>query len=362
MKPLNPFSFWPNYASAIRGFGGSDSGPDPSYCFHTLYQEFKPGSVTFHVHLRNANASNGELELRVNGYRPDSGMDAILVAGARLSLEDVHGDLEVPLRVAVLPGVSYAIFCRYTEPSDLTVESIEVAAEESDDDDADTYSSDLLEQTQFGTVDLDTPSHLLALEEPLIDFPRSQPFTLSQLKDGAFWNDAPACITSVQDPLDRWRHAFAFQALQVYGFAKHGSCGLLLTDNLPELATLVTEHGCLVVTQGEERLPGPFDFVIGHMQPREDQKAIDLTHDMLRGMKAVRRGGMGIFLLEHDASDIGFGRDDQNSSLPGRQSLQQIALRMIGHGCEVAQLSFPNQRRSRAVLDGPLPFGFIVQR
>jgi hypothetical protein len=363
MKVLNPFSFWPNYASAIRGFGGSDSGPDPSYCFHTLYQEFTPGSVIFHVRFVDARASCGEVELRINGYRPNSGMDAILVAGARVSLEGVSEDMEIPLRVAVLPGVSYAIFCRYTEPSDLAVASIEIAAEEFEDDHADTYVTDDLEQTLFGNRRDASISSIMVADEPQIDFPRSQPFTDTQLSKGRFWNEAPVAIAALSDPADRWRHAFAYQALQSYGFLVHGSCGVIPRD-LARLTDLIAEQGALAAVQDDGALKGPFDFMIAALPARQEVTSASLSSDILQVIRPVRRNGMIVIFFDYDAFSSGLEDiAEQGGRLPGRHMLQQIALKIIGHGCDVAQLCVPLQGSDmpsgeRAVS----PFALLIRR
>lgn len=364
MKVLNPFSFWPNYASAIRGFGGSDNGPDPSYCFHTLYQEFTPGSVIFHVRLINARATYGEIELRINGYRPHSGMDAILVAGARISLEDVAGDIEIPLRVAVLPGVSYAIFCRYIDPSDLNVDGIEIKAEEFEDDDADTYASEDIEPTRFGNHNMVSVSSIFIADEPEIDFPRSQPFTDVQLRKGRFWSEAPAAIVALTDPANKWRHAIAYKALQGYGFLAHGACGVISQD-FEALPDVVSAHGVLAFVQ-DDTAPrkGPFDFMIVTLPSGTNARAASLSNAILNAIRPIRRNGMIAIFFDYDASSSGFEDiAEPAGGLPGRHMLQQIVLKIIGHGCDVAQLCVPlDCSDMRAAESGACPFVMLISR
>ncbi|GLV28232.1 hypothetical protein TomTYG75_07550 [Sphingobium sp. TomTYG75] len=363
MRVLNPFSFWPNYASAIRGFGGSDNGPDPSYCFHTLYQEFAPGSVVFHVRLVNARATCGEIELRINGYRPNSGMDAILVAGARISLEDVAGDIEIPLRVAVLPGVSYAIFCRYTEPSDLNVEGIKIEVEEFEDDDADTYASEDLEHTRFGNRNTVSASSIIVADEPEIDFPCSQPFTKGQLRKGRFWSEAPAAIAALTDPVDKWRHAIAYKALQSYGFLAHGACGAISQD-FERLTDVVAAHGVLASVQDGAMVKGPFDFMIATLPSRMDTESVTLPNAILNAIRPVRRNGMIAVFFDYDVSSSGFEDiAEQAGRLPGRHMLQQAALKIIGHGCDVAQLRVPLGGSGMLAANSTArPFAMLISR
>ncbi len=362
LKTLDPFSFWPTYRSALQGLGGEASGPDPSYCFHTVYQEFKPGSVTFHMKLVRARASSGELEFRVNAYRPESGMDAILVASLRVALEGVDGDLDVPVRVAVLPGVTYAVFCRHTEPSDLVVDHIEITAEEAEDEDLETYASEHQGSSRFGARGVDEPSLMLSLGDPKLEQPRSQPFTPGQLAMDRLRSSLPQSLIDVSPPEERWRLAFAFQTLRSYGFLEHGACGLLaLAEDLP-LSTVLAEQGCLVAIEAGPPLQGPFDFVVRDLAMGEVSTGQDLAHRVLVGLKPLLAGGIGIFFFDFDMDGPGSRHRENMEGTPvtDRQELQRTVLRLIGHGCDVAQILLPD-RVSKAA-GTTTTFGLIVRR
>src|SRR3954449_4167496 len=102
-REIEPFSFFLQHASAIPGLGGPNPGPDPNYCFHTPYHEYLPGIVIFRATLLEARASHGELALRVHAFRPESGQNASLVAGARMPLDQLGGEsLDVAVRFAAL--------------------------------------------------------------------------------------------------------------------------------------------------------------------------------------------------------------------------------------------------------------------
>lgn len=356
MKTLDPFSFWPNYSSAMPGFGGPDSSPDPFYCFHTTYHEFQPGLVSFNVQISGARASKGELEFRVNGYRADSGMDAVLVAGARVSLESVQDEVNVPLNIAALPSVTYAIFCRYTEPSDLSIEGIVITADEAGDDDLSAYASHHVGTTNYGTPRLDQQSILVASGEPSLTFPCSQPMTAAQLDDDDFWTSAPVTLTAIEDPAERWRNAYVYQALKIYGFLTHGATGIITTGQEGPLCPLIAQHGCLIGTLEPGQPAGPIDFAIG-MHTTLDQETLDLASHILRSIRTVSHGGIGIFTFTYLPRKL----HDEAAILPDQQMIQRAALRIIGHGCDVAQLRFPEQDRSESTAHGPVPFGLIVR-
>lgn len=356
MKTLDPFSFWPNYSSAMPGFGGLDSSPDPFYCFHTTYHEFKPGLVSLNVQLSGTRASKGELEFRVNGYRADAGMDAILVAGARVSLENVEDEIDVLLNVAALPGVTYAIFCRHTEPSDLSIEDIVITAEETGDDDLSAYVTHHVGTSRYGTPRIDQLSTLVGDSEPSLTFPCSQPMTISQMDDDGFWAGAPPALAALHDPADRWRNAFVYQTMRIFGFLAHGATGLLTTERESPLSALLLEKGCLVGTLEPGQAAGPIDFVI-EMRVSFDHESVDLANHVLRAIRTVSRGGLGIFTFNYLRRDY----EDLSATIPTQQMIQRATLRIIGHGCDVAQLRFPMDNRQEDPLGGQTPFGLIVR-
>lgn len=362
VKFLDPFSFWPSYRSALQGLGGDAAGPDPSYCFHTVYQEFRPGSVTFRMVLVGARATSGELEFRINAYRPESGMDAILVASVRASLEAVEQNLEVPVRIAALPGVTYAVFCRHTEPSDLVVERIDISVEESEDDDVETYASEHLGRSRFGIEGDETPSLMVTVGEPVLAFPRSQPFTHAQLAAGDAGQSLPAEILKIDEVHDRWRAAFAYQAIRSYGFLEHGACGLLALDRPVPLSDVLAKSGCLIALDEVPSLRGPFDFVTRDLSGTDVTSDQALAHAILVALKPLFAGGLGIFFFHYrPEEDSATGTDEGGQTLPDRQCLQRTVLRLIGHGCGVGQLCLPDAQLRPPGVAG-VPFAMIVRR
>jgi SAM-dependent methyltransferase len=64
-KTLDPFGYWPEKASAIKGLGGTAPGDPGSYAFHTHYTVCGPAEVRFDVCISDLQAAGGRLVLRV---------------------------------------------------------------------------------------------------------------------------------------------------------------------------------------------------------------------------------------------------------------------------------------------------------
>lgn len=363
LRVLEPFGFWPKYSSALQGYGGNDSSPDPYYCFHTPYSEFTPGSLLFRAQLIGARATCGELALRVHGWRADGSMDAVLVGGLRIPLEDLDGDPEFIVRVASLPGVLYAFFARYTEPSDLRIDDLILTVQELADENTDTYSTQDLPATAFHASGLSQPSHLTLLNEPSLRAPLSQPLTQAQLADSSFWRDVPQELHDIADPLDRWRIAYAWQALVGYSVATAGANGLTLAAFDNPLATLLQKSGALVVEEDPGSTAVKYDFLaqIFRRAPFIDSAA--LIQHILTSMTLLLRGGIGIFVFDADLGGrpVPIAAMPPGPFIPSEQDIHRVALKIIGHGSDIAQIAWPLDRDGPAILK-PTPFGLIVRR
>lgn len=362
-RVLEPFGFWPKYSSALWGYGGSESSPDPYYCFHTPYSEFAPGNLLFRAKLVGARATCGELALRVHGWRADGTMDAVLVGGMRIPLEEMDGDPEFTVRVASLPGVLYAFFARYTEPSDLRIDDLILTVEELPDENTDTYANENLPATAFHTAAVQQPSHLTLLSEPTLRVPLSQPMTKSQLDDASFWRELPGELGTIADRWDRWRIAYVWQALVEYGVAAAGANGLIRTDIANPLATLLQKRGALVIEEVAGAAAVKYDFLaeIYRLAPFTD--SITFSQHILTSMTALLRGGIGVFVFDAHLGGLPVPVSDaaQDVYIPHEQDIHRAALKIIGHSSDVAQITWPIDRDGPAV-PKPAPFGLIVRR
>ncbi len=363
LRVLEPFGFWPKYSSALQGYGGDDSSPDPYYCFHTPYSEFTPGSLLFRAKLMGARATCGELALRVHGWRADGSMDAVLVGGMRIPLDEMDGDPEFTVRVASLPGVLYAFFARYTEPSDLRIDDLILTVEELADEDTDTYATQDLPATAFHASALRQPSHLTLLHEPSLRAPLSQPLTQPQLADSNFWRNAPQEVCNIADSRDRWRIAYVWQALIGYGVAAAGANGHIRAAFDNPLATLLQRTGALVIEEASGATAVKYDFLaqIYHLAPVSDSAA--LIQHILTSMTSLLRGGIGVFVFDANLGGlpVPLAPISQDPYVPSEQDIHRIALKIIGHGSDIAQIAWPLDRDGPSV-PNPTPFGLIVRR
>lgn len=361
IRIIEPFSFWPKHASALNGFGGEEPSPDAFYCFHTPYHEFKPGILLYHVRFSGAKASVGEMALRVHAYRPDTDMNAVLVAGARAPLEGLDGDdFEMTVRVLALPGVVYAIYGRFSEPSDLDVGSVEIAAEEIGGGDFEAYFSADVGRCLFAS-ELETPSHLLGTDEPSFADPTSQPCTIQQLESRECEELWAECADEAADPVARWRSAFSLQVLSVYGLMQPGASGAILAPEPTPLPRILSERNCLVHPFTSETLIGHFDFIVSIGLLNQATDSANLLHLVLDTLKHVLRGGLAIFIFDFEPAADAM-RAENAPFLPTVQDIQRLALQVIGHGSDVAQLRFGGLLSGDIASAAPTPFGLIMRR
>lgn len=338
MRKLEPFSFFVGHASAIEGFGGPEPSPDPRYCFHTNYQSLPPGRAKFHATMHGASATTGELNLRVMSFQP--GSDASMVTSAKLILEDmVDAHVVRTLRFTAVEGVEYALYGYFTDSSDLVAESLDIELEEADDPDLRISRSH--RRSKFAGAHAPQEAHrLFSAGEPSLAAPTCQPFTRRQADAIAADPDRWMAQISLDDALDRWRVAAPLQALSAAGLLQPGARGVVINAPHDHLAEAVEQHGCLVhslaapepddIAQLDETWTD-CDFAIGHEAPSDaEDPAMDL---LVQLMDRLANGGLAIGLIDIHEGETAAGF---------RNRMQRIALRLIGRGHNVAQLSFPD--------------------
>jgi len=388
-REVEPFSFFSQHASAIPGLGGDERSPNPDYCFHTPYHEYRPGVVIFTVNLAEARASYGELALRVHAFRPDSGENATLVAGNRMPLDGVNvPTLEISVRFSAVPGVLYALFGYFSEPANLRAAGLTIIAEERGNDNPADFVSAETTRSLFEGNAIDDASRVIADGPPHFFLPLSQPMTAGQLASAEYRDSWPEVGTGA-DPAIRWRQAYALQAVQAYGMLQQGTSGLLVaSEDMPIGRVLRSYGGSLTewrILPGEstidevmgmdlslpsgspvniERLTGQFDFLIALTKAnwfRSKDQFLTFVTSMLRH---VLRGGLAVFLFDHvNTQDSRQGRPGGSPDFPAyRTDIQQLAIRIIAHGSSVAQLKFADPTDSDEAKGVSRPFGFIVRR
>lgn len=362
VRTIEPFGFWPQYASAMGGLGGDRGGPDPYYCFHTPYLEYQPGALVFRLRLIGAQATQGELALRVHAWKADGSIDAVLVGGMSVALDGLSGDHEYAVRVASLPGVIYAFFGRYSQPSDLTIDDLLLTAEEFADEDVNTYVSGDLDPTAFGVSDYSAPSLLTLISQPTLRAPLSQAYSDDQLVDAALHCTLPDAILALEDDHARWREAYAWQILSCYRMAEPGASGYMRVGKGSPLRGLLEQQGVLTTDTLVQGIVGCHDFLVD-MKPFEwGGGAADPSKAVLEKLTALRKGGLGIFVFTAQiggAATVSVKPPAGDSDfIANEQDIQRLALKVIGHGSDIAQIVWPRDRDLSPIG----PFGFLVRR
>lgn len=353
MRTLDPFGYFFDHASAIAGLGGDKSSPDPRYCFHTHYEEVRPGPALFRLALEGVRASVGELTVRVHAYRPEGGGDAVLVAGSKLDFADRSGeDLTLSVRFRAVRDVHYAFYGYFTEAADLTVASVAVTLEELEEAgggqvfEEDVATSALAARAVGASASQSSAlvfGHTASLEVPV-----SQDCTLRQLRSREF-DAGPGVEPTGDDTLRLWSEIVCRQALIAYGAALPTMRGLVIGGNSPLLTAFCEDRGMVLgVTdwrpeQGPDVLAadGYFDFLVSLL----DIAAIDGSEARYETLVALLSrllvGGLGLVCLRYlpDAAILSTTTMGEASGIT-RNEIGQWVLRLIGAGFSAAPLAF----------------------
>ncbi len=365
MRQLEPFSYFADYASAVSGFGGSEPAPDNRYCLHTQYQPLRPGRAAFRLTITGARATKGELSLRVHAYKPSSSGDAVLAGGGRIRLDELKSDtIDKIIRFAAAPGVHYALYGYFSEPTDLVAELMVVAIEEHDGEEANTEVQEIRRSVLADAAPaIDRSNRLCTGNAPSVALPVSQPCTADQLAARTFGQIWPEIPSFADAPSMRWQLVMPLQALENFGLIAPGSHGLLVDPPHDSLATTLRQRNCIL----EEFSAHPDGKQEG-FGPLPEHGASD--HDFAIGFEPIALAIAGSFresMPERLLSHLMKGGVAITTFIPGenvdansfRNRLQQIALRLVGLEHDVAQLCFPRQAEGNWA---SAPFIFIVRK
>ncbi|MGF7153892.1 hypothetical protein [Novosphingobium gossypii] len=370
-RVVEPFVYFREHASAIPGLGGRSRSPNPNYCFHTNYFEYLSGVVVFHVFIRNARATRGEMEIRVHGYRPDNpDLGIKLVTGARIPLAEIdENTLTVQLRISAIPGVHYALFAHYTDPADLQASAIDIEAEEWGGETAEDYNEGVAPDSVLGMLAPEAAGSLVARRQATLTMPGSQPCTQAQLDSDIFRTSWPQ-VGPAADALSRWRQVYALEMLRHFGFLNGGGSVLLLGEAPAAFEDALHAQDCLIALRSPAEVANPdlalkgagyFDIVVcldvsSHCRSRED-----IATFIKLALRRLMRGGMAVLIFDYTDLPMAGGSDDDAPVLK-REHIEQIALRVIGHGSTLVQLAFPSGTKSDILPADRVAFGFAVRR
>lgn len=362
MREIDPFAFFYNHASAIRGLGGDARSPDPRYCFHTPYVEVRPGMAWFELSLSGVRASRGELALRVHAFRPESGENASLAAAGRLNVwvEDKQ-DLQVKVRFAALRDVKYAFYGHFLEDGDIFADGVAVALVEPEGEEAiyiEPPRSVLIVHDEKRDV---RPANALIHAGPVqLNVPVSQDCSRSQLAE---IGEASAG----GEAFGRWSEAVCLAAMRAYGVSGTALEGQVVGPVTPAFWQELVAARFALRPMDEQPLgedAGVFsDFLLWPTGPSTDPDPVARWEKVKAWLARLKIGGLAVIHLRYRYIP---GPLHASSATDGeyltRNEIGKWALRLIGEGFSVAPLAFLPSTDLILDEDGLAAFNLIVRR
>lgn len=350
MRAINPFSYFVDHASQLRGFGGERPSPDPQYCFHTRYEAVRPGRAIYSLKLLGSQATEGELTVRIHAFRPDVGGLPSLAAGSRLDLagEKIQ-DLAVAIPFHAVNGVEYALYGFFSEPTNLSVDHVEVLLEEPKDGEDIEIEAPLSMLAEPAAAPESGPAtgliHYGVVERA---HPVSQDCTWGQLEAGR----------AVAEQIARWREVVCLAALSTYGVEFPDLEGWVAgeVDAATHEALLAKPFAVFLRTEAPSLESGEFaDFILWPKGPRTGEDAQARWAELHAWLERLKIGGIAAVGLDYRPNGA-------HSNELSRNEIKQWAFRLIGLGYSVAPLAFAEP--ADLVLDeaGVAAFCLIVRR
>ena len=363
MRDIDPFAYYFNHSSAIPGLGGDSLSPDPRYCFHTDYIDVRPGPARYELLLRRVRASRGELALRIHAFKPQSGENASLVAGARMAVAvDEEQDLRISVPFYAMRNVQYAFYGYFTEDSDIHSDGLSVSLQEFEGEVEDYVEPPrsflALEQDPD---DVRPANALIHVITPHLGAPVSQDCTWPQLKE--------IIPGTVRDQgVEGWAEALCLNALQAYGVIVPALEGLIV-GGCSDAFRLALDTRGFAVRQVDPAPPPPsssllFADFLAWPEGLWSEPDSALRWAAIRAwFGRLKIGGVGIITCRYRPSDTPTSSrlavEGQNIS---RNEIGKWALRLIGDGFSVSPLAFSEPDDLVADTEGLARFAIIARR
>lgn len=399
LREIDPFGYLPQYASAVKPLGGAERGPDPKYGFHTPYFEYRPGTIIFTICFDGLTASKGELHLHLNAYIPNSGKNAVTVRSIRTNMGELAAaESPIEVRVQAQPGVTYAVYGFFTEPTDASATKLSVHVAEWGDA-ANDIPVEASLPTTFGAAPLERPSALIGKVRPSFSYPVSQVITPGQLGEADFAAWLPSLASMAAHSAEAWKRAFVLQALARYGMLESGAMALALGDatlvesvrarDCPVLLGLLAhgaevfagdpDAGVTVRAIDLDNLPDDlygFDFLWSIDTLARFATPAAAANFVGKAMRALRPGGFAVHTFDMLEASTRLPSDYARGGILNRQEIERLALTLVAKGDEIAQLNFDDRanvddvlRRNAHFMEdgtpiaaGVVAFGLIVRR
>ncbi len=355
-RELDPFAFWPHYASAMPGFGGTERSHERGYCFCTTYVEPQPGPCAYIIKMTGVRVTEGEIALRIHALRLSDPPEIGLTATGYIRLDNVDGnEINYLIKFTALEGLHYALFASFSQPSDIHVDSVAVKLQESTDAIPVRANLDKEVASQFAKDEYATSHRLVAPIAPSLQLPVSQPCTSEQLQDRSWQSQWPDVLALEPDPLRQWETVAALRALNLAGVDADDARGLLIGCSSLALLSELNRHSVRLDLLDSNELSGvweedelvwagrvsEFDFVVSYAMARADPTPDAWLKVVGEGLRCLRGHGLGLFIMPFWTGTAHEPKPIEAAWCLDRNAVQQIALRLIGQRYSVAQLAFP---------------------
>lgn len=362
MREIDPFAFFYNHASAIRGLGGEGRSPDPRYCFHTPYVEVRPGVALFELSLIGVHSSHGELALRVHAFRPESGENASLAAAGRLNVwvEDKQ-DLSIKVRFGALRDVKYAFYGHFLEDGDIHADGVTVTLLEPEGQEhvfVEPPRSDLAAHEEKREV---RPANaLIHPGAPQLSVPVSQDCSWAQLEEAGLTAQGSEVIAL-------WSEAFCMAAMQAYGIRGTGLEGQVVGPVSLAFWQDITSSDLAVRRLDEDIRAAEAvmfaDFLLWPTGPGPQPDPALRWQTIRAWVERLKIGGLAVIHLRyrHEEGPLHAASAVDGDDL-SRNEIGKWALRLIGEGFSVAPMAFLPSTELIFDEDGLAAFNLIVRR
>jgi hypothetical protein len=389
---IDPFAFVPDWTSRVAGLHAGGPPGDENYVFHTLYADYGAGEVTVTVQFTGLSATRGSLVLRVAALSSRPGSAAFHVTHTEVPLRLVQfdgGRAQVSFTPA--PETRYAVLGHIYDETDAAAEKLSVTVQRSAAIEARLAEEANIRRTAFGTPTIRPSSRLTASEPPRLADPVSQLGTAAQYDEPVYAEWAARLKEPVRRHPAQWQSIYILQALRRYGMLEPGAhglgfgrdtgalpaimaatrCRVTMTDpaaggathwRRPDIVDDTVFDGHVAFRPVERAAPLPenlagFDFLWAGADNRDLGTVAAVTDFILRSLDCLKPGGLAVHVAATDPQpDAETDPAGDNPVLP-RVAFDRLALALIGHGHEVAQLNYLGELES-----GPTYFGLTVRR
>jgi hypothetical protein len=243
---LQPFSFWPDHASAIVDISGTEPPVAKGYAFHTNYVPSSGSKVSFRIRLDGLRATSGRLHLainRLNGQGAVAGSITKVMSLTKLAAKG--GEAEISMRGGL--GYSYAVLGTVSDDSDARADDIII--EMIGGVTAATLSAgftiarrDFLSAPASGIL-----SPIIVNRPATLAVPISQMCTAAQMEEPVYAQWCERMGVAPSPHRKQWEFVFICRALEYYGALREGSRGLGFGVGIEPMSSLFAAAGCEIV-------------------------------------------------------------------------------------------------------------------